>query len=306
VAAAFPGETPASRTAAIEHLAKGGHAPRVFDDWRDALDPANVERGIDAAIICGPFEQHAEMTLHAIARGVHVLCEKPVVMTLDELAAVRSACAASPQVHLAGMMFSRYAAGFYTARQLVARGAIGDVRLVNARKSYKMGSRGDYYRQRHTYGGTIPWVGSHAIDWSLWFVGHDVSDVQAFHSRVANAGNGDMEATAAVQFRTRNEAIVSVSIDVLRPGNNRTHGDDWIRVVGTTGVIEARGKSVLMTNAEGTDVNVALEAPPRAPLADFIAHAEGRAVALNERESTLAVTDVCLRARDAADRVNGR
>src|SRR5438093_2838580 len=110
----------------------------------------------DMVVVCGPFEMHATMCVDAIERGIHVLSEKCVALTAQDLDRLRKACAASPQVHLAGMMFSRYTPGFYTAHAMIDSGAIGEVRLFNARKSYKLGKREAYYHHRHTYGGTIP------------------------------------------------------------------------------------------------------------------------------------------------------
>jgi predicted dehydrogenase len=56
----------------------------------------------------------------------------------------------------------------------IKQGSIGKVRLMNSQKSYKLGSRSEFYKHRQTYGGTIPWVGSHAIDWMYWLSGRDL------------------------------------------------------------------------------------------------------------------------------------
>ena len=56
-------------------------------------------------------------------------------------------------------------------------GTVGQIRLMNAQKSYKLGRRNEFYKIRSTYGGTIPWVGSHAIDWLYWFSGEKFESV---------------------------------------------------------------------------------------------------------------------------------
>src|SRR5207244_10593595 len=114
-------------------------------------------------------------------------------------------------------MFSRYDPGFATARRLIAEGAVGDVRLIDARKSYKLGKRDSFYRERSTYGGTIPWIGSHAIDWIMWLGGAAIESVTAQQSASHNDGYGTMERSAVFQFRLAGERFVSVSIDYLRP-----------------------------------------------------------------------------------------
>jgi predicted dehydrogenase len=276
---------------------RNGVAARQFIDHRKMLDHVKP----DAVVVCGPFEQHARMTIDAMERGIHVMTEKPAALTDDGLDALRNAVDRYPSVHLAGMMFSRYAPGFYAAKQLIASGAIGDVRLINARKSYKLGTRGAYYHDRETYGGTIPWVGSHAIDWVAWLGGHTFKSVYAMHSAVHNGGCGTMERSALCQFAMCGERAASVSIDLFRPSTANTHGDDWVRVVGTTGTLEATPTSLKLVNEAAQGLQDLPVACPRRPLADFIDHVEGRATALIDASDTLALTEACLNARRSAD-----
>src|SRR4029078_2163901 len=74
------------------------------------------------------------------------------------------------------------------------------------------------------------------------------TSVCAMHSTEANEGSGTMERSAACILGFCKGRMATVSIDVFRPGNALTHGDDWIRVVGTAGVIEARPNSCGLIN----------------------------------------------------------
>src|SRR5438046_2073204 len=49
-------------------------------DWRALLDGG----GLDAVDICTPPNEHAAIALHALDRGIHVLCEKPLAKTVAE------------------------------------------------------------------------------------------------------------------------------------------------------------------------------------------------------------------------------
>ena len=153
-------------TAVWEWCDGNSRQPRNYIDYRDMLDMGKP----DFVCVCAAFEDHAEMCIEAFKRGIHVLCEKPVALTLDDLDRLEAAHKKS-RVHLASMMNLRYESAFYAAWQSVRAGAIGEIRLINIRKSYKMGVRPAYYADRSTYGGTIPWVGSHAIDLIHWFSG---------------------------------------------------------------------------------------------------------------------------------------
>ena len=275
-----------------------GQAPKPFDDHRALLESSRP----DVLVVCGPFEAHAQMCIDAIERGVHVITEKPAALTLGELDALSAACERNPSVLVASMMFSRYDPGFWTAKQLIARGAIGDVRLMNARKSYRLGKRDPHYHARNTYGGTIPWVGSHAIDWVMWFAdAHAFQRVYATHSDRDNGGNGTMERSALCHFTLAGERFASVSVDVFRPENAPTHGDDWIRVVGTAGVLEARPRSVTLINADNDGTKLVPVSCDRGFLRDFVDHVEGRGQMTIDTRATLTLTRACLLARQSAD-----
>jgi predicted dehydrogenase len=265
--------------------------PAVYPDLQSLLGHPEL----DVLVVCGPFELHATTSIAAIERGIHVLTEKPAALTLAELQRLSDALKQHPGVHFAGMMFSRYDPGFFTAHQLIQGGAIGEVRLINARKSYRFGKRSDYFYKRETYGGTIPWVGSHAIDWVMWFADQPVSSIYATHS------SDTPERAALCHLTFTNNIFASVSIDYHRPDNAPTHGDDWARVVGTAGVMEIRPGSVQLMNA-ANDGSKPVEARcERRLVPDFLAHASGAAKALIDRYSTIGLTRVCLLARESAD-----
>jgi len=172
----------------------GGHDAKLFDDYRHMLD----ELEPDTVSVAGPCELHAQMSIDAMDRGAAVFCEKPVATTLEDLERLRSACDRTG-LHLAGMMGLRYDPAIFTAWRAVRDGAVGTVRMLTARKSYKLGRRPEYYHSR-THGGTIPWVGSHAVDWMLWFTAQRFLAVSAVHSSAHNRGNGELEMTALCQF----------------------------------------------------------------------------------------------------------
>jgi predicted dehydrogenase len=199
------------------------------------------------------------------------------------------------------MLGLRYAPEFYSAWRAVQDGAVGSVRLVNTRKSYKLGQRPSYYTQRETYGGTIPWVGIHAIDWIQWFSGESFRAVRAQHSAQHNHGFGDLEVSALCQFTMSNEVLASASIDYLRPDSALTHGDDWVRVVGTDGVIEVRQGRVHLINGETAGEEELPVACDRQIFQDFVNDIDGNGPSLLSPQEIFATTKACLLARRSAD-----
>ncbi len=274
-----------------------GYTPRVFADYRQMLD----ELRPDMVSVCGPFELHADMAAEALRRGIHVFCEKPVAITPEQLTMLKATHAASPTVHLGAMMGLRYEPAFYTAWRAVREGAIGTVRLINAQKSYKLGRREAYYHRRATYGGTIPWVGSHAIDWIAWYSQAAFVSVYATHSTRFNRDHGDLEISALCHFTLTDDIFASASIDYLRPATAPTHGDDRVRVMGSDGAIEVRSGQVYLINAQTEGETVLPSVGERQIFQDFVEHIEGKRTALLSADEVFAVTEACLLARQSAD-----
>src|SRR3979490_2562332 len=61
-------------------LAKRYGIPRVFTDYREMLK----ERDIEMITIAAPNQLHAQMTKDIAAAGKHIVCEKPLAMTIAE------------------------------------------------------------------------------------------------------------------------------------------------------------------------------------------------------------------------------
>jgi predicted dehydrogenase len=275
-----------------------GLSVRRYGDWREMVEAS----GIEGLVVCGPFESHAEQTVAALRRGVSVMAEKPVALTYEELQKIEEALAvAEGRAQLAMMMTYRYEPGFQSAWRLARSGAIGRVRVVEARKSYKLGTRPAYYHDRRTYGGTIPWVGIHAIDWMLWMSGEKVAAVSAWHSSDFNDGNGTLERSAVCQFKLTGGCLGTVTIDYFRPGGAPTHGDDYVRLVGTTGVIEARTDWVQVTDAKG--VSTPPVSSDRSMTADWVrsVQRESGYVGLMNSVEMVELNRACLMARESAD-----
>ena len=273
--------------------------PRSYDDWREMLDRETP----DVLSIDGPFELHAEMCVEALNRNIHVFCEKPIALTLSDLERIREAYEKS-EAEIISMTALRWEPAFYTAHQLVRAGKIGKVMLIQTRKSYKMRIRPDFYKRRATYGGTIGWVGSHAIDWIQWFSGSAFASAAATQTRAENRGNGEMETAAQCLFTMKNGVLAQASIDFLRSEGAPTHGDDRIRVVGTEGAVEVELGRLFLTDKAGYREITELKSPGRGFFASFIDFIEGKGAPPASPEETFEITRACLKTQQAADEHN--
>ena len=242
----------------------------------------------DLAVVSPVFGHTGRAILACAERGIDVFAEKPVAATIEELNAVEAAVRESG-IRFCAMHYLRYAPAFYHGAKLVRSGAIGEVRMATAQKSYRYGKRPAWYHDRALYGGTIPWVGIHAIDWIYHFTGKRFLSV---NTRVVGR---DPEMAALCQFEMEDGALGGMNLDFYRPNQATTHGDDRIRCVGTAGVLEVRGGEILLINDEGEQILRPTEAPEL--LEEFLGGGESV-----PPEEIFYLTRVAILARDAADR----
>lgn len=86
-------QNPGRFTYASEVAAKHPEAKR-FDDWRVMLD--QMDREIDAVVVCTADHVHAQAALTAMARGKHTYCEKPLAATVAEVRAMQASARRRP------------------------------------------------------------------------------------------------------------------------------------------------------------------------------------------------------------------
>jgi predicted dehydrogenase len=272
----------------------------VFDDYRKMLDEVRP----DLVSVCRPLHRNAEASIAAAQHGCHILSEKPLATTLEDLEALRSAVEKA-KVRICAMFQMRGQPVFQAVRQIVAEGRIGKPILAFGQKSYPFGQRDEFFRRRATFGGTIPWVAIHALEFISYCTGKDYTKVAAMHS---NESLADCEAEdnggLLLEFSGGGHAVIS--FDYLRPmaeGVKRRHGDDRLRIAGTAGIVEIVEEGTRVVLMTPTDVQDVPLPPGRDLFAEFVASirdGQGQQCLVTPEES-FRITEVALKARAAAD-----
>ncbi len=291
-AAVAPGNPEENFQGFIEAIGKKGYAPKVYEDWRELLE----KEQIDVAAVAPWFCYSADISIECLKKGIHVYSEKPLATTMEKLNELTEAWEKS-DCSLDGMFGLRYTPWFLAVRKAVEDGEIGQVRLLHGQKSYKMGRRSPLYHKQALYGGILPWVGIHAMDW-VTQLGGECRSVQGMHSRMENRGHGELEVSSAALMELENGVIATVTADFFRPDGSKRHDDDRVRVTGTKGMIEAYDGRVFLENDQAKRELDLPEAP--APMADFLdSIGTERAKAL--ARAAISVTRAALQARESAD-----
>ena len=153
----------------------------AFTDYRDLL--ANCQA--DLVMVLTPASTHCEIVSVVAKAGLHVFCEKPLAVTLEEGAAMVSACKRAGMHLFYGSCF-RYLPAIRTARDLIRQGMIGEIQLMT--EQIIGGSGRDNYKElspiHYPLGGPggsgmgLVDHGVHLIDIFSWFADSDVRQVR--------------------------------------------------------------------------------------------------------------------------------
>ena len=178
----------------------------TFADFHDML--AAVE--MDAVEISTPHTTHKEQILASFDRGLHVLCEKPLVCTVADAHEVTAARDRAGRVAL--LSYQRhYQPEFRYIRSRIASGDLGAVTFVSALQcqNWKNGTRGSWRQDPAlSGGGQLNDSGSHLLDIILWTTGMAVEAVSAF---IDNCGTPvDINSALTIRFRGGAQGNISV------------------------------------------------------------------------------------------------
>ncbi|HZO19111.1 MAG TPA: Gfo/Idh/MocA family oxidoreductase [Gemmatimonadaceae bacterium] len=221
-----------------EAFAKRHGIPKAYADYREMLR----DRDIEMVSITAPNRLHAQLTIDAARAGKHVICEKPLCITLEEADAMIDACAKAGVLLLyAEELF--FAPKYVKAKQMADEGAFGRIHLVKQSEKHS-GPHADWFWDvEQSGGGALMDLGCHGIAFCWWFLGKPkVKSVYAQLATQVHAGRtlGDDEAITIIEFE--NGAIGMVENSWNRPGGM----DDSIEVFGAKGQTYA---DMLMGNA---------------------------------------------------------
>ena len=111
----------------VAEWAKSVGIENVYTDHRQILEDPRI----DAVLICASTDQHAQLSLEAIAAGKHIFCEKPIDQSIAKIEEVKAALAASPKKLVYQVGFNRrYDHNYRAMRKAVEDGKIGEVQFV--------------------------------------------------------------------------------------------------------------------------------------------------------------------------------
>ncbi|KTD88049.1 Gfo/Idh/MocA family protein [Paenibacillus etheri] len=200
---------------------------KVYESYEEVLaDPA-----VEIVLIATPNDVHKEIAISALQAGKHVICEKPVAMSKEELLEMLAAADAAGRVFMVHQN-RRWDEDFLTIKKMYDQETIGSLFQIESRVHGANGIPGDWRHVKAQGGGMLLDWGVHLLDQLLFMIDSKVTSVSSSLSFIlGNDVDDGFEAT--LQFENGIKAIVEVGTT-----NFITLPRWYVKGIEGTGIIE--------------------------------------------------------------------
>ena len=242
------------RRANAEAVAREFSVPHVFDDGVDLAQSPDV----DLVVVSSTPDSHARYAIAALEAGKHVLCEKPMALDAYEAAQMLAAAERRPDRFAWVDHELRYEPNRRRARELIASGAIGEVRHIEL--SLKPYLRGDgrpqaadapwtWWFDGARGGGILGAVGSHLIDLCRYWTGSEVAYVAGLVETFVGERtdeSGVKRPVTADDFTSSVLRMASGAVATITLSSMAHHGPGHLaQVTGSEGTLVLTGETKL-------------------------------------------------------------
>lgn len=223
----------------------------AYDDYESFL-----KSQVDAVIICTPNSTHAHYSIMALKNGKHVLCEKPVALTTEEINEIIISAQGHEKLFVPGFV-NRFRNDVIKLKEILKSKKIGQINKIEAGWIRRSGvpRPGTWFTNEELAGGgVLVDLGSHIIDICLMLIDdkqyekttlktfnklYSQNEVQAtwFKSQEKDDFAINVEDTAIATVQFTNELELDIKLSWL----SESQGDiTYITVYGTDGIAELK------------------------------------------------------------------
>ncbi|MFN8382827.1 MAG: Gfo/Idh/MocA family oxidoreductase [Anaerolineales bacterium] len=167
--------------------------PRAHGSYEALLaDPE-----IDVIYNSLPNNLHAEWTIKALRAGKHVLCEKPIALTLTEIDEMTTVAKQTGKILAEAFMY-RHHVQTLKVKEIVDSGTLGKLQLIKGAFTFMLTREGNYRQIKEMGGGSIWDVGCYPISYARTIAGEE--PVEVFGWQVEGAGGSDDSFIGQMRF----------------------------------------------------------------------------------------------------------
>jgi predicted dehydrogenase len=221
-----------------------GLAPdRIYTDYHEmAKAEAKRKDGIEAVAIVTPNNIHVPAAKAFIEAGIHVICDKPLALSLKEAKSLETLLKKKNVVFALTHNYSGYPM-IRQAREMVAKGELGQIRLVQAEYPQdwltedieKSGQKQAAWRTdpKQSGGGAIGDIGTHAYQLACFVSGLTLDELSADMTSFVKGRKVDDNVNVMLRFKNGARGMLWAS--QVAPGNENGLR---LRVYGTKGGLD--------------------------------------------------------------------
>lgn len=244
-----------------EELGIEKHTAQFFASIEELLA---ADLDIDVINICTPNGLHSDQASLALAKGMHVVVEKPIGLSKAKCEKVLH-YALMHHKHVFAVMQNRYSPPSVWIKDLIDRKVLGDIFMVQLNCYWNRDSRyykaGGWKGTNDLDGGTLYTQFSHFIDIMYWLFG-DVENIQAKFNDFIHQDSTDFEDSGFVAFDFVDGGMGSLNYSTAVANQNL---ESSITVIGEKGSVKIGGQymnEVEVCNIEGYEMPELPEANP--------------------------------------------
>ncbi|GAB4503299.1 MAG: Gfo/Idh/MocA family oxidoreductase [Anaerolineales bacterium] len=173
--------------------AKEWGIPRALGSYEALIEDPDIQ------VIYNPLPNslHAEWTIKALHAGKHVLCEKPLALSVTEIDEMSAVAQASGCVLAEAFMY-RHHPQTLKVQELISGGALGKLRLIRGSFTFTLTREGNYRSKKEMGGGSLWDVGCYPINYARTLVGAEPLEV--FGWQVTGPGGCDETFVGQMRF----------------------------------------------------------------------------------------------------------
>ena len=203
-------------------------------------DFISADLDIDVVAICSPNGLHAAHSIVALKAGYHVLCEKPLGLSVQECGDMIKT-AEQMNKRLFAIKQNRFNPPVAAVKKIIDEGRLG--KIFDVQLSCFWNRNEDYYKNswkgtKTLDGGTLFTQFSHFIDLLYWMLG-DVKEVKAFMGNYTHEGIIEFEDTGVVILKFYNGAIGTINYTVNSFAKNM---EGSLTIFGEKGTVKIGGQ----------------------------------------------------------------
>lgn len=192
----------------------------------------------DVALVAGAYNQRAAATLAALDSGAHVLADKPLCTSLDDLDRIERA-AERANKHVSVVFEKRFYPATLALQRLLDDGVLGKIALVASTGPHKLRqhTRPEWFLDSRRYGGIAGDLPVHDIDLVLSMTGATSGTVSAVTGNARPDDHPGFDDHVALLLHA-GDAVATIEANWLSPEAADVHGHYRMRVAGSEGTAE--------------------------------------------------------------------